>query len=115
LDSAGPSQRQLYEALQKAGIQVNLHYIPVYLQPFYARMGFKSGYCPYAEQYYKSVISIPMFASMLDEQQLFVIQKIKSIFTKFKKKSPNLILIKKEYELLNSSKIKLEILSGKTA
>ncbi len=109
----GPSQRQLYDALQKVGIQVNLHYIPVYLQPFYARMGFKAGYCPKAEQYYKSAISIPMYSSMLNEQQLFVIKNIKNIITKSKKKiSSKAVTNKNEYELFNPQGIGLEILSG---
>ncbi|MFZ4504710.1 MAG: UDP-4-amino-4,6-dideoxy-N-acetyl-beta-L-altrosamine transaminase, partial [Methylovulum sp.] len=48
----GTSQRQVYEAMQGAGINVNLHYIPVYRQPYYEAMGFGQGYCPEAEQYF---------------------------------------------------------------
>lgn len=68
----GPSQRQVYRAMHKAGIQVNLHYIPVYLQPFYAAMGFKRGYCPKAESYFKQAISLPLHTGLTAEQQLFV-------------------------------------------
>ena len=58
------------------GIQANLHYIPVYLQPFYAAMGFKPGYCLHAENYYKQTISIPMFSSMTNEEQSHVIHTL---------------------------------------
>ena len=63
------TQRQVYDALYAAGILVNLHYIPVYRQPYYEAMGFKTGYCPNAEQYHKEAISIPMYPTMSDAQQ----------------------------------------------
>ncbi len=63
------TQRQVYDALRAAGILVNLHYIPVYRQPYYEAMGFKTGYCPDAEQYHKEVISIPMYPTMSEVQQ----------------------------------------------
>lgn len=68
----GPSQRQVYRAMHEAGIQVNLHYIPVYLQPFYAAMGFKRGYCPKAESYFKQAISLPLHTGLTPEQQFYV-------------------------------------------
>jgi dTDP-4-amino-4,6-dideoxygalactose transaminase len=70
------SQQKIYQAMHLAGIQANLHYIPVYLQPFYAAMGFKPGYCPHAENYYKQTISIPMFSSMTNEEQSHVIHTL---------------------------------------
>ena len=76
--SCGKSQRDIYQALQHAGIGVNLHYIPVYRQPFYERMGFQQGYCPQAEHYFKSSISIPVYASLSEEQQDRVIEEIRS-------------------------------------
>jgi UDP-4-amino-4,6-dideoxy-N-acetyl-beta-L-altrosamine transaminase len=63
------TQRQVYDALRAAGILVNLHYIPVYRQPYYEAMGFKAGYCPEAEQYHKQAISIPMYPTMSEAQQ----------------------------------------------
>lgn len=67
-----PSQQQVYRAMHDAGIQVNLHYIPVYLQPFYAAMGFKRGYCPKAESYFKQAISLPLHTGLTPEQQFYV-------------------------------------------
>ena len=78
-NSRGVSQRQAYDEMQKVGINVNLHYIPVYRQPHYETMGFKAGYCPEAEQYYQQAISIPMFAGLSDVEQEKVIQVLKDL------------------------------------
>ena len=58
------SHREVFELLRAAGIGVNLHYIPVYLQPYYQRLGFRAGHCPNAENYYSRAISIPMYAQL---------------------------------------------------
>jgi hypothetical protein len=76
--TSGISQQALYKALTEAGVKVNLHYIPVYLQPYYARLGFKRGYCPHAEDYFKSSMSIPVYASMTESQQHRVVDLIQS-------------------------------------
>jgi UDP-4-amino-4,6-dideoxy-N-acetyl-beta-L-altrosamine transaminase len=67
---------QVYEALRSENIQVNLHYIPVYRQPYYEKMGFVAGYCPQAERYYSEVISIPMYPGLSDEQQVRVVSTL---------------------------------------
>lgn len=71
------TQKQFYTALHAAGIGVNVHYIPVYRQPYYEQMGFNVGYCPEAEQYYSEVISIPMYPGLTSDQQDFVIQTLR--------------------------------------
>jgi UDP-4-amino-4,6-dideoxy-N-acetyl-beta-L-altrosamine transaminase len=63
------SQRLVYDALHVADIKVNLHYIPVYRQPYYEAMGFNAGYCPEAEQYYQQALSIPMYPTLTDAEQ----------------------------------------------
>ena len=68
------TQRQIYDVMQLSGINVNLHYIPVYRQPYYEAMGFKAGYCPEAEQYHQEVLSIPMYPTLTDAEQTKVIQ-----------------------------------------
>ena len=73
------TQRQVYDALHAAGILVNLHYIPVYGQPYYEAMGFKTGYCPDAEQYHKAAISIPMYPTMSEAQQDEVISCLREV------------------------------------
>jgi UDP-4-amino-4,6-dideoxy-N-acetyl-beta-L-altrosamine transaminase len=75
------TNRRVYNAMHAAGILVNLHYIPVYCQPFYEKMGFRSGYCPQAEQYYIDAISIPMYPSLIDVQQDLVVSEIRKALT----------------------------------
>ncbi len=69
----GRSHREIFEALRAAGIGVNLHYIPVYRQPYYRELGYGQGYCPNAEAYYAEAISLPMFPALSDEEQQQVI------------------------------------------
>ncbi len=76
-NKSGTTQRQVYDAMQLADINVNLHYIPVYRQPFYEAMGFNAGYCPEAEQYYQEVLSIPMYPTLTDTEQTKVIRVIR--------------------------------------
>lgn len=69
LDRLARSHSEVFRLLRESGIGVNLHYIPVHLQPWYARMGFKQGDYPEAERYYAEAISLPMFAALTDSQQ----------------------------------------------
>jgi perosamine synthetase len=57
-------RREFFEALQAKGIGVQVHYIPVYLHPYYRALGYKAGLCPQAEAFYKRQISIPLHQSM---------------------------------------------------
>lgn len=65
VNSDAPCDRkEAFLQLRALGIGVNVLYIPIYLQPFYRKLGFKSGYCPNAEDYYRRMIAIPMFATL---------------------------------------------------
>lgn len=77
LNEINKTQRQVYDAFYAAEIGVNVHYIPVYRQPYYEQMGFKAGYCAQAEQYYSEVISIPMYPGLTSDQQDFVVQTLR--------------------------------------
>ena len=79
LEKTSLSQRQVYDAMQKLGIQANLHYIPVYRQPYYEQFGFKQGYCPEAEKYHQDAISIPMYASLSEADQTRVISVLHDV------------------------------------
>lgn len=82
-EGRGPNfHRTTFEALRERGIGVNLHYIPVYRQPYYAKMGFRRDDFPEAEAYYGQAISLPMFATLDDRQQAFVIQTLGEILAK---------------------------------
>lgn len=74
------TQREVYNSLRFNDILVNLHYIPVYRQPFYEAMGFSAGYCPEAERYYRETISIPLYPAMNYEQQIRVIAALSRAF-----------------------------------
>ena len=71
------SHRQVFEALRRQGIHVNLHYIPVHTQPYYRGLGFAPGYCPEAERYYREAISLPMHCALTVEQQEHVIAAVR--------------------------------------
>jgi len=72
--------KKVFEMLQSSGIGVNLHYIPVYRQPYYERLGFQAGHCREAERYYETAISLPIFPSLTNEQQDKVVSVIQTIF-----------------------------------
>lgn len=73
-----PSRRSaVFSGLRARGIGVNVHYIPIHLQPYYRKMGFKPGDFPAAEAYYARAISLPMFAHMTDAQRETVVDAVR--------------------------------------
>lgn len=62
-------RRAVFEYLREAGIGVNVHYIPVYHQPDYRRLGFLPGYCPTAEAYYAGAITLPLYPTLTLAEQ----------------------------------------------
>lgn len=79
LNQISKSRRQIFEEMRAASIVVNVHYIPVYTQPYYRKLGFSDGYCNVAEQYYESAISIPMYFGLTDEKQDRVIHLLEKL------------------------------------
>ena len=82
LEQINITHLDVFNALRAAGIQVNLHYIPVHMQPYYQKMGFASGQFPEAEKYYNEAISIPLFSAMTEGQQDTVCSTLKTILSK---------------------------------
>ncbi|MGP5338191.1 UDP-4-amino-4,6-dideoxy-N-acetyl-beta-L-altrosamine transaminase [Psychrobacter maritimus] len=82
LEQINITHLDVFNALRAAGIQANLHYIPVHMQPYYQNMGFASGQFPEAEKYYKEAISIPLFSAMTEGQQDTVCSTLKTILSK---------------------------------
>ena len=80
LEEVKLSHRQVFEALREQGIGVNLHYIPVYTQPYYQRVGYRPDFFPQAQSYYREAISLPMYQTLTDEQQDHVVSVLKTIF-----------------------------------
>jgi len=70
-------RKEIFNTLHQAGINVNVHYIPVHTQPFYQQLGFKIGDFPQAEQYYQRIISLPLYFSLQDDEQEYIIETLK--------------------------------------
>lgn len=71
------NRKKVFETLRNKGIGVNVHYIPVYLQPYYNNLGYQNGSCPKAEKYYESAISLPLFPKMKDADVLKVVKAVR--------------------------------------
>ena len=69
-------RREVFERMRADGIGVNLHYIPVYRQPYYQRMGFRPEDFPEAERYYAEAISLPIYPGLTPEQQTEVVRRL---------------------------------------
>ena len=79
LDKARAAERRaVFESLRSQGIGVNVHYIPVHMQPFHREPGREAGAFPCAEDYYARAISIPMYASLTDHEQDQVVAALES-------------------------------------
>ena len=77
-DDAPLDRAQLFARLREAGIGVNVHYIPVHLQPDFARYGFAAGDFPQAERYYARALSLPMYATLSDDEQGHVVAALRT-------------------------------------
>lgn len=71
--AGGANRAKVFDSLRSQGIGVNVHYIPVHTQPYYARLGQQVGYhaasFPHANAYYAQAISLPLYATLSDAQQ----------------------------------------------
>ena len=67
---------QLFNHLAKDGVMCQVHYIPVYLHPYYQGLGFKKGLCPNAERFYQQIISLPLYPELSANNQERVIKNI---------------------------------------
>lgn len=70
-------RKGLYDYLRENQIFSQVHYIPVHLNPYYQSLGWKKGDFPIAEDYYSQALSIPMYPSLEDQEQEYIISKIK--------------------------------------
>ena len=79
IDKVKSTRKEIFEALRKNDIGVNVHYIPVHTQPYYENIGFKKGDFPNAENYYESTISIPIFQGLTIDMQDKVVNILKKV------------------------------------
>ena len=70
------NRKELYDMLRENGIYAQIHYIPVHTLPYYQENGFGGENLVHAENYYKGCISLPMYPTLTNEEQEFVIEKV---------------------------------------
>jgi perosamine synthetase len=70
-------RKVIFSQLREKGLGVNVHYLPVYLQPYYKKLGYRPGACPQAEAYYRQAITLPLYPKMSDEDVDLVIGRVK--------------------------------------
>ena len=81
LNKTNKSRKQVFSEIRDLGIGVNVHYIPIHLQPYYEQFGFKRGDFPNSESYYKNTLSLPLFHLMSLEQQNKTVRAIKAVLS----------------------------------
>lgn len=69
----------IYAEMQRNKINVNVHYIPVYWHPFYAKKGFKKGYCSASEEYYRDCLTLPLYPQLTEAQQDYIVNSLSKI------------------------------------
>ena len=70
---------KIFNFLKSKNIGVQVHYIPIFLQPFYSKFGFKNSDFPEAMKFYEEAISIPIYPSLSEEDQNYVIKNIEKV------------------------------------
>jgi UDP-4-amino-4,6-dideoxy-N-acetyl-beta-L-altrosamine transaminase len=70
------ARQTIYQQLHDKGVGVNVHYIPIHLQPYYQQLGFKKGDFPVSENFYQHALTLPLFPSMTDAEQNQVIDTL---------------------------------------
>jgi dTDP-4-amino-4,6-dideoxygalactose transaminase len=73
------NRKKIFNELREDDIGVNVHYIPIHLQPYYQNLGFKYGDFPNSELYYENALTLPLFAKMTFEQQDKVVNALTKI------------------------------------
>lgn len=85
LSKLSATRKEIFEAFIRQNIGVNVHYIPVYRLPYYEQLGYKKGLCPKAEKLYESIISLPLFPAMTEQDVEDVIKAVKNVINAYKK------------------------------
>ena len=72
-------RKKVFEQLREKGIGVNVHYIPVYMHPYYQKNGYENVHCKNAEEIYSRIISLPLYPGLTDEEQDRVIEAVQDV------------------------------------
>ncbi|EJL46878.1 MULTISPECIES: UDP-4-amino-4,6-dideoxy-N-acetyl-beta-L-altrosamine transaminase [Brevibacillus] len=84
-DMLTATRKEIYEALIAENIGVNVHYIPVHLNPYYQQLGYKKGLAPIAENLYEHILTLPLFPAMGDQDVQDVINAVEKVLDYFSK------------------------------
>lgn len=83
-DALVPYRKDIYMKLHQAGIGAQVHHVPVYFHPYYEKMEYTKGICPYAEAWYERVLTLPLYVGLSQEEQMYVINTLKTILAAYK-------------------------------
>ena len=72
-------RNKIFDKLLSKGIGVNVHYIPIYLHPYYKGLGYRKGLCPRAEKYYRETITLPLYPGMRYSDAKRVVEAVKDV------------------------------------
>ena len=79
LNRVKKSKVQIFTEMREKGVTLNLHYIPVHTQPYYEKLGHKPEECPNSLHYYKEAFTLPLYYSLTDEQQDYVVNSLAEV------------------------------------
>ena len=71
------SKQEIFDIMKSKGVVLNLHYIPVHLQPYYQRLGFAEGDFPNSESYYGDALTLPLYYDFTDDYQDWVVESLR--------------------------------------
>ena len=71
------NRKTVFDKMRAADIQVHVHYYPIHLQPYYAKLGFSRGDFPNAEDYYQHCLSLPLYPDLTPIQQDYIISTLR--------------------------------------
>lgn len=73
------NKKQIFAEMKDKGVCLNLHYIPVHTQPYYEKLGFRQGDFPVSEKYYEEAFTLPLYYSLTNEQQDYIVEVLKEV------------------------------------
>jgi len=76
----GIEKKEFFAKLKNVGLMLQVHYIPVYWQPYYQSLGYEYGLCPNAEKYYEQTVSLPLYPNLGDDDIQDIVSRFYGIF-----------------------------------
>ena len=96
----------IFQELWDLGIGVNVHYIPVYWHPYYQTLGYERGLCPQAEALYESILTLPLYPAMTEDEVSRVIEAVYKVVKRHQIEKPALRKLNSMPEaIINSNEV----------